>query len=283
MWSWRCGNKLQRLELELQKCRGKLNPKLKQRLCRLDALELAQLLLRIWPSLADDSRRQMVALVEENGFMEAWARLLQKGKSSEKVLLATVLEKLAIRRAVAPLLSALGDTDTGVQLAAAAALARIADPRSIEPLLIALEEPLSWPPARVAEILVALSPASIPPLVKLLQTGSPDLRVRAVTILGLFKDSRVLPALEECLYAGPIAVREAAATALGEIGSTQAIYGLKRAAADPANKVRAAAIKALGRLGGNDMYKFLEDYLTDSAPEVRMATAAALCCIGGEK
>lgn len=275
-WKWRCRDKQQRLELELKNCRGKLSKGLRLRLCRLETLELAQLLLRVWPRLGEAAREQVTVLVEEKGFIEEWLGLLKKDKNSEKILTATVLGELAAGQALAPLLWALGDTDEGVQMAAAAALARIGDPRSLEPLLVALTEPLRWPPARVAEVLVALGPVSVPPLLELLPKGPVDLTVRVIAILAMFKDDRVVPSLEICLQTGPVDVREAAAAALGEIGAVQAIPGLKKAVADPAARVRTAAIRGLGRLKCSDARELLQNCLTDGAWEVRAATVAAL-------
>lgn len=275
-WSWRHRDKQQRLELKLKSCRGRLGKGLSKKLCHLEALELGQLLLRLWPQLEGNTREQVVTLVEEAGFVDEWLRLLEKGKAGEKVLAAIILGELATSRALAPLLTALGDADEGVQLAAAASLANMRDPRCLEPLLIALTEPSHWPPARVADVLVALGPTSIPPLLELLVKGPVDLTVRVIAILGLFKDSRVLPALEECLQTGPADVREAAAAALGEIGMAQAIPGLKRAVSDPVARVRAAAIRALGRLKCQDACELLQDRLADGAWEVRAASAAAL-------
>jgi len=274
--SWWHRDKQQRLELELKSCRGRLGKGLSKRLCHLEALELGKLLLRVWPQLEENTRKQVITLVEEAGFVDEWLWLLEKGKAGEKVIAAEILGELATRRALAPLLSALGDTDEGVQLAAAASLASMRDPRCLEPLLIALTEPSHWQPARVADVLVALGPASIPPLLELLGKGPVDLTMRVIAILGLFKDSRVLPALEECLQSGPADIREAAARALGEVGMAQAIPSLKKAVLDPASRVRAAAIRALGRLKCQDARELLQDHLADGTWEVRAATAAAL-------
>lgn len=183
----------QRLEKALARCRDRINGNLRRQLLRLAPLEMAGLLIATWPRLGPGSREQLAALMEEEGFVDNWLELLAQGEAGERVTAATVLGEVGARRALGPLLAALGDREEGVQLAAAAALARLRDPRCLEPLLMALAEPRRWPPARVADILLALGPLSIPPLLETLKKSPAEEAVRIIAILGLFKDPRVLP------------------------------------------------------------------------------------------
>ncbi|MDN5345409.1 MAG: hypothetical protein PWQ18_1523 [Clostridia bacterium] len=273
----------QHLAAGLVKCRGRLPQGLRRGLSRLDALALARLLDGLWPRLGPATRAQLATLVEEGGFVDAWIRLLEGGKAGEKALAATILGEMGISRALGPLLAALGERDEGVQLAAGAALVRLRDPRCLEPLLVALAEPRRWPPARVAEVLLALGEASIPPLLALLAEGPEDVAIRVVGILGLFSATCTLPALEKCLRAGTAAIREAAALALGEAGLVQAAGGLIAALADPEARVRAAAARALGRLKFREAEGPLQGCLSDSTWEVQIAARAALAELAAGK
>lgn len=266
----------ERLITEMEQCRGRLRAGLRRQLSRLDPLELASLLIAAWPRLKPDGRSQLVTYAEEEGYVDRWLEVLARGRGGARVTAATILGEMGVVRALKPLLEALGAKEEGVQLAAAAALARLRDPRCLGPLLAALAEPRRWPPARVAEILLALGPVSIPPLLALLKQGAPDLETRVIAILGMFKDPRVLPDLEDCLQRGTATVREAAARALGELGLDEAAPFLQSALADPEAGVRAAAARALGRLKYRQARKQLQACLDDWAWEVRSAAAVAL-------
>ena len=275
---WRRRDPEQRLAAALSRCRGQIGKGLQRQLCRMDALALARLLAGTWPHLGEATRRQLCTLVEEEGFVDAWVRLLAEGKAAAKAQVAATLGVMGINRSLSQLLAALGDRDEGVQLAATAALVRLRDRRCLEPLLTALAEPRRWPPARVAEVLLALGPASIPPLLGLLAGGPEDVALRAINILGLFKDDRVIPALEHALQAGTVAIRREAALALGEMGHSAAA-ALIAALADPEAEVRAAAARALGRLQCRAAGESLQSCLADSSWEVRVAAGAALAAI----
>ncbi|CEP68940.1 Armadillo-type fold [Moorella glycerini] len=283
LWQRRRYRDEQRLSAALAGCRGKIAKGLRRELCRLDALALAGLLAGLWPRLEEATREQLAALAEEEGFIDAWLRALEQGKAGEKAAAATILGEMEIKRALGPLLAALGDRDEGVQMAATAALTRLRDRRCLEPLLAALAEPRRWPPARVAEVLLALGTASIPPLLDLLARGPEDISLRVINILGLFEDGRVLPALEHCLENGTAAVRRAAAMALGETGCGQAAESLKKALADPVAAVRAAAARSLGRLKCREAGDLLKGCLADATWEVRVAAGAALAELGAAR
>ncbi|WP_258360656.1 HEAT repeat domain-containing protein [Moorella sulfitireducens] len=264
------------LAAALANCRGKINKELRRELCLRDAQDLAVLLNRLWSHMEKTTRAELVAICEQEGFIEAWLRTLKQGKTGEKVTAATVLGEMEVKRALAPLLAAMGDRDEGVQMAATAGLIRLRDRRCLEPLLTALTEPRRWPPARVAEVLVALGKDSIPPLLDLLERGPEEVTIRVINILGSFKDEQVVAALERCLEDESAAVRREAAVALGETGSHQGVESLKRALADAAGEVRAAAARALGKLKCPEARDLLEDCLKDDIWEVRAAAGAAI-------
>lgn len=283
MFWFKAQDRRQHLISELKHTKAELNKRQCRSLCRMEPVELGQLVLEVWSHLGTVARKQLSELFAEEGFIDAWLHLLEKGKTGEKILAANILGGLKIDRAVAPLLNAIGDRDDGVQLAAAAALGNIRDPRCLKPLLTALRDPLKFPPSRIAEVFIAIGSPSIPLLIELIDEGPEELTKTAIAILANFKDEHVAAKLENCLKAGTASVRAAAADALGVIGLSLSESFLMEALLDPSAKVRAAAARALGRLKCKEAAELLKDRLNDGSWEVRTSSAAALKEIAATK
>ncbi|MGI9951659.1 HEAT repeat domain-containing protein [Moorellaceae bacterium AZ2] len=261
---------------KLCRCRKEVPSPLKKALLKLGAREGARVILECWPRLGLEVRQELKALAYGEALVEAWLQMLKGGSAQERALAAEILGVLAVDRAVAPLLEALADREEGVQMAAAAALVSLKDPRCLEPLSLALAEPRRIPPARVAQIMAAFGPQSIPYLLPAVRTGPEEVAVRAVEILGNLGEASVLPLLGECLHASSPALRTAAAGALGETGLRDAAGYLLPALEDPEPKVRSAAALSLGRLRCGEARSALEKARDDPAWEVRISAEAAL-------
>ncbi|MBE3572443.1 MAG: HEAT repeat domain-containing protein [Moorella humiferrea] len=280
---WRLGRYRDkgRLAQALAESRGKIPGALRRELLRLGAVELARFLADLWPQLERATRQQLTALAEEEGIIGAWLEVLEEGKPFEKTAAAAVLGEMEVKAAIGPLLAALGDGDGGVQMAVTAALIRLGDARCLGPLLVALKEPRRWPPARVAEILLAFKQESLPLLLELLERETDEeMTVRLINILATFKEGQSLTALTRFLDDEREDVRRAAASALGEIGCFTGARALVKALKDPSAGVRAAAALALGKLKSREALSSLKECLADKSWEVRTAAAAALGEIG---
>lgn len=266
----------EKLKKELS-CARKLTPRLKRLLRRLGPEQVAEIILACWPDLYPGVQADLKTWVTEEGLVEEWLALLKKGPSRARALAAEILGITGQGRAVGPLLSALADGDEIVQIAAAAGLSLLRDPRCLEPLAQALVESQGrLPPARIAQVLIAFGEASIPHLVSFLEKADEEAAVRILEILGSIGGPRVLPYLIQGLKTPQAAIRVAAAQALGEAGFKEAGEELLKILADEDPKVRAAAACALGRIKYLKALPYLKRSLEDPSWQVRASAEVAL-------
>ncbi|SMC00038.1 HEAT repeat-containing protein [Thermanaeromonas toyohensis ToBE] len=271
----------ERLKRELSQAR-RLSPKLKRLLRRLKPEKAAELILACWPSLCSSLQANLKVWFKEEGLVEEWLGLLKAGSSEARASVSELLGILGQSRALGLLLSALADRDEAVQMAAAAGLVYLRDPRCLEPLALALAEPQGKiPPARVAQVLVAFGEASIPYLASLLEKVPAEIVARILEILGSIGGPQVLPYLTWGLKNHKAAIRVAAARALGEAGLEEAGEELLRVLTDEDPKVRAAAAYTLGRLKYLRALPYLKRAVEDSSWQVRTSAKVALKALEG--
>jgi HEAT repeat protein/energy-coupling factor transporter ATP-binding protein EcfA2 len=212
-------------------------------------------------------------------------------------------------RAIKPLITALGDSDTVVQLSAASALGEIGDARASK-FLIAL---LLRHPFREEVIVEALlkigTPAikqliavmhddpeirgcveddlygvrdarAIDSLIIMLRDPEKDVRIFAASALRKIGDARAVEPLIAALNDTSMAVRFYAMDALGKIGDVRAVEPLIALLCDPDPNVRREAIEVLGRIGDTRAVRPLIVALRDPDSKVRREAAYALGKIG---
>jgi HEAT repeat protein len=173
---------------------------------------------------------------------------------------AELLGKLGDKRAVAPLVEALRDTqevritafnalvmlkDVGAvdfliktlsdtyycqssscstAKNALTALGKLGDPRAVDSLIKALEYQFDDVRKTAAEALIMLGGSAIPPLVNALNGNNLDLCVRAAEVLGRLNDTRAVEPLIKALVNGNMRggdLRKTSAKALADLGETQ--------------------------------------------------------------
>ncbi len=212
-------------------------------------------------------------------------------------------------RAVAAVVSALGDDDSAVRLTAASTLGKLQDPRAVEALTRALrQDPDAKVRAMAAWALGQIEdPAGVPALSAALREdddmtvrqyaaealgeiedasavdalgsalGDPSVEVRraAVWALGMIEDARAVPLLVPLLDDSDVEMRRNVTEALGEIESSQAVDGLIQATGDSDLEVRVNAIEALGNMGDNRAQPVLVAALRDETVVVRRAAVDA--------
>ncbi|MCL2816954.1 MAG: HEAT repeat domain-containing protein, partial [Clostridiales bacterium] len=147
------------------------------------------------------------------------------------------LWKLAPDGEILPLLvDLLGNGDEAVRVAAAEALPLINDKRAIPYLAGALMQPQRYEPARVAEVLHGLGPASAVILTRLLPEMNSTSQETLLDALALFEPGYPLQPLLDCLNASEERVRAAAARVLEKNGARGAenINNVNAAAAQDA-------------------------------------------------
>jgi HEAT repeat protein len=212
-------------------------------------------------------------------------RLRHARKWRERAFAAELLGRVGSAKAVPPLLETVQATrteDADVREIALRALARIADPQAVGPLVEALKQAESWLAPRIADILVRHGEAVVEPMLQFLAEGSRHpARAWAANVLGEVRAQRAFPALVRALGDMDDEVRAKAAGALGKLGDRRAVtYLLDHLLSDPAPFVRARIAGALGQFGDREVVDRLVRALGDPAWWVRMRSVEALEQIG---
>jgi HEAT repeat protein len=154
---------------------------------------------------------------------------------------------------------------------------QLSAPDALSQLLQALDSPLTLPPqdelislfdqlqatalstvfswlgksqnARLRELLEAaagrLAAANSGELVRLIQTGDPDVSAEAIRRAGALRAQAAVLPLGRLLGDGDVVRRQLAVQALTDIGSAGALQALERALEDPDREVRITAVRAL--------------------------------------
>lgn len=220
------------------------------------------------------------------GLVDRYAqRLVTARRWRERAFAAELLGRVGNAKAVPALLETIQATraeDADVREIALRALARIADPRAVEPLVAALRQAEVWLAPRIADILVRHGePVVEPMLVLLAEPSRHPARAWAANVLGELRTARAFPALITALKDLDDEVRAKAAAALGRLGDRRAVtYLLDHLLTDPAPFVRARIAAALGQFAGTEVIDRLVRALGDPAWWVRMRSVEALEQIG---
>jgi HEAT repeat protein len=213
------------------------------------------------------------------------ARLATATEWRERAFAAELLGRVGNAKAVPGLLDTVQATrneDADVREIALRALARIADPRAVVPLVEALKRAETWLAPRIANILVRHGEHVVDPMMGFLAdpTRHPA-RAWAANILGELKVAQAFPALAKALSDVDDEVRAKAAGALGRLGDRRAVsYLLDHLLTDPAPFVRARIAGALGQFDDPEVIDRLVRALGDPAWWVRLRSVEALEQIG---
>jgi HEAT repeat protein len=133
--------------------------------------------------------------------------------------------------------------------AAATALGRIKDPRSVPALAAALVDRVAAVRESAVEALAMVGhPTGVPPLIRAMGDPERAVATRAVTALGRVGHPSASTDLCRVLANGGLDLRSRAAAALGEIGGTAAVDALCQALDDPDAVVCFQVVSALKRL-----------------------------------
>ena len=164
-----------------------------------------------------------------------------------------VLGKAEDDNSVPRLVELLEHEDREVRRETAKALGLIGDHRACEPLGVSFEEDES---ARVRDAarkaLEEIGPASIPVLVRALNSWDTDVRAGAARSLGRLRAHEAVDRLIRMVDDRDPTVRTAAIQALRRIGDQRGLDAVARAIADPERAVQEEAIRQLGGEGYQD-------------------------------
>ncbi len=198
-----------------------------------------------WPR---ERQAAVVNFLVRIGFVDIFLKQINSPKCQERVQAAEMLGIFQSPSGVAPLLERLGDPEEDVRWAVSAALRRIQEPITIQPLITALAEPDGITPARVAEVLVAMGPQVVPVLLDCLPQVEELVQGNIYEILGQIGNQQAADALLRGIKAESVSVRSKAVQALGELRDIEAGPALVEILRDPEPEVRARAAQALGNL-----------------------------------
>ncbi len=155
-------------------------------------------------------------------------------------------------RAVEALIAALNDpymkdSEYGPAAVAAAALGKIGDRRAVGPLIAALQGTAGGLRKSASRALAGLKdPRAVDPLIAALRDSSVDVRASAAAALGELQDLRAVEPLIAALKDSSANVVEFAAGALGKLHDTRAVEPLIESLKNPSS--RYYAISALGEI-----------------------------------
>jgi HEAT repeat protein len=138
---------------------------------------------------------------------------------------ARTLWQIADPRSVDALIVAMGDRDPDVNQMAIMALYAIGAP-SVEPLIAVLNNKFSKQRCWAADALGRRDPRVVEPLIAALKNGSQCLRVYSARSLGSTKDPRAVEPLITALNDRDLGVRIQAAESLGHLGDPRAVEPL---------------------------------------------------------
>ncbi len=178
---------------------------------------------------------------------------------------SAVLASIADGRVLDPLLRALASADWIVRMHAAKALGRIRDAGAVGPLVPLLQDKVKAVREEAGGALAAIGDPAIPALLNALAHDEWLVRLHAVESLGKTKSPRAVEPLLSTLFKdGDSAVREDAVRALGEIGDPKAVDFLFTAMREPG--LRTLAVEALGRIGDRRAVSALVDVVAGTNP-----------------
>jgi HEAT repeat protein len=228
----------------------------------------------------------LLEVYDELGLVDKYIDKLRSApKWRDRAFAAELLGRVGGAKAVPALLETVQATrteDSDVREIALRALARIADPGAVEPLIAALSSADTWLTARIADIITRHGEAAVDPLMTLLTSSTHHpARAWAANVLGEVRAQRAFPLLVRALNDQDDEVRGKAATALGRLGDRRAIHHLlEHLLTDTAPFVRVRIAGTLGQFGGPEVIDRLVHALRDPAWWVRMRSVEALEQIG---
>ncbi|MCC6627006.1 MAG: HEAT repeat domain-containing protein [Chloroflexi bacterium] len=241
---------------------------------RLDAAPAVAALRAQWRATPDEAPLLLAALGRLAADGAAWATLVEAASAPDPVVRVAAARALGRRgdaRSVAPLLAALADADAHVSASAVTALAAVGPERALAPLTVVLAD--GAPPARAlaAEALGAMSDArALTPLARALADPDPAVRAAALAAIDRLPEPGRQIAAQASAALEP-AARERAAQRLRQIAALPPLQGALAARDHPG--LRAAAARAIARLGEPGIVAALAGALADPEPAVRQEAA----------
>lgn len=245
-----------------------------------DPAVLASKIPAFWPSLDGEGRQRFRQAAREYGWEAHFLTDLEGNQREKRLEAMEVLGLLGGEASLWPLLGALAERDETLCFAAAAALKELNAPQIMDALLDALAFPERWPPARIAEIILARGEEGVEPLLaRLAEEGlSSTCQGYMIELLGALGDERAFPYLVTAMGEETSLIRAKATEALARlrIPLARKVDPLLESLWDEAWEVRVQGGKALGNLGIKAGAPFLQELQGDPDWRVREIAKKAL-------
>jgi HEAT repeat protein/DNA polymerase III delta prime subunit len=189
---------------------------------------------------------------------------------------ALVLAKISDPRAVEPLMLSLRNGATGLRKLSALALGQIGDPRANPELIMALQDSDKWVRSESAIALGKVGDVTaVDALILALNDDSKHVRQNAATALGQIADPKSVEPLIALLADSDDWVTRQVVDAIVKFGNP-AIDPLVAAMNNEDANIRQGAVVALDAIGGTRATEVLRSLLEDADPVVKSAAAWAL-------
>lgn len=249
----------------------------------LDGRLLEGLVWSLLNKVRGSSRVALVEWLDRRGAIEVARRRTHRMGAVGRAKSAERLGAAGLESTSDDVVALLADRNPEVRIVAARSLGKLGDPRSVGPLLDALDGQKSVPVGLVSMAIIHIGPSAVDELILGLGRRSANARMVSAELLGLHGAFQAARYLIHLLNDDPSDdVRLRAAGALGRLGAPQGVDPLSRALA-PSHPLalRMVAARSLGQIGGSHALASLQIELSD--PDHRMANAAgeALASMGG--
>ena len=202
---------------------------------------------------------------------------LGSGSREARLVAASVLGRLADKRAVMPLAQVLSTADAELAAAAAGAIAAIGDPRALDDVLPLFAHPrASVRQAAISAVNAIGSDLTAGRVQERLRDVDPRIRECAVRVAGYFGFPDAEAAILDAVKDEHEDVRRAAIDQLPLLQNDRAVDALLNALLHDAPRNRAAAAHAAGLIDDDDSARALEVALEDADPWVRYFAIGSL-------
>ena len=217
---------------------------------------------------------------QEAGVVDLLVEQLRAEDGDVRLAAIVALGRLGNRRATRPL-TAMLDSGRAEAVAAASALARLADPDSFDALLPLLaHDDASVRQAAIGALNSLGHPQMAARVSNLLSSDDTRVRESAVRIAGYFGYRECVDALIARADDGDERVRRAAVEHLPFLEDPRAVARLAGALRDQSGTVRAAAAQAFAHVEGSDAYEALLGATADRDPWVRYYAVRSIAALG---
>ncbi len=238
-------------------------------------------LMRCLSDVADPVRywsTAALAALQDKGLQPVLTSQLEDPSASVRMMAARALYDLPYKRAVQPLLKALGDKNENVAEWSSRALARLG--QEVLPQLVSALGGRSWSRRKMAARTIRrVGPSGVELLTKALDRHDKNMQYWILQVLGDLKVRAAAPHVLPFLGCQDADLLQAAIRAAGELGDRDAVPALIPLLGHKDENVRLEAVRSLARFGDYSV-RHLADLLSSNRRPLRLSASTALAAAG---